>query len=321
MKVFIYEHVCGGGLAGAALPASLAAQGGAMLTAAAADFLDAGVQVITTIDPRAQLKLDGQTVPPGTAIEPVFDRLCREVDAVLIIAPETDGILERFARRSAALGANTLGSTPEAIALCADKLRLADDLRRAGVMTPPTAVEYPLIAKPRYGAGCEDTFLCHDEDELRAIELDDGWITQPWVEGDAVSASFIIGRGGTTRLLAGRQHIELVGQGPMRLNYAGGSVPLDDALAQRAFDAAQRAVAAVPGLNGFVGVDLVLAPQPTGDQVIEINPRLTVSYVALRQLCKTNLAALMLDGDSPLRWSDRRLTFDAAGRAIQTVQR
>ena len=328
MRVFIYEHVCGGGLSREALPTSLAAQGGAMLTAAVRDFLDAGVQVITTADPRAGLELEAQVVPPGTAIEPVFDRLCRAADEVLIIAPETGGILEQFTRRLAALGTNSLGSSPEAISLCADKWRLAEYLSRAGVMTPATAVfcaqrtvEYPLIVKPRCGAGCEDTVLCHCEDEICAIEADDGWITQPWIEGEAVSASLMIGKGKTTRLLAGRQHIELDGEGPMRLNYAGGSVPLDSALAQRAFAAAQKAVSPVAGLSGFVGVDLVLPGDPAEDQVIEINPRLTVSYVALRQLCRTNLATLMLDGDSPVRWSDRNLSFDAVGRAVQTVDR
>ncbi len=326
MKVFIYEHVCGGGLSGEALPASLAAQGGAMLTAAVGDFLDANVQVITTVDPRAGLELEGEIVTPGTAIEPIFDRLCHAADEVLVIAPETGGILEKCVRRLAVLGANSLGSSPEAISLCADKLLLAEYLDRAGVMTPTTYVfyaqrpaEYPLIVKPRFGAGCQNTFLCNCEDQVRIARVDDGWITQPWVEGEAVSVSLIIGKDKTTCLLAGRQHIELDGEGPMRLVYAGGSIPLDGALAQRAVNAALRAVSAVPGLSGFVGVDVILAGDPAGDQVVEINPRLTVSYVAMRQLCTTNLAILMLGSDLPVRWSDRNLSFDAAGRAVQTV--
>ena len=49
-------------------------------------------------------------------------------------------------------------------------------------------------------------------------------------------------------------------------------------------------------LIGYVGVDLVLGVAGDGgdDAVIEINPRLTTSYLALRRLLRTNLAAAML---------------------------
>ena len=52
-----------------------------------------------------------------------------------------------------------------------------------------------------------------------------------------------------------------------------------------------------------MGVDLVLGRDPTGaeDFVIEVNPRLTTSYVGLRAAAKTNLAEAMLrvaEGDT-----------------------
>jgi predicted ATP-grasp superfamily ATP-dependent carboligase len=45
---------------------------------------------------------------------------------------------------------------------------------------------------------------------------------------------------------------------------------------------------ALPGLRGFVGFDLVAAPQ--GPVVIEVNPRLTCAYVGLSQRLGRNLA-------------------------------
>jgi predicted ATP-grasp superfamily ATP-dependent carboligase len=56
------------------------------------------------------------------------------------------------------------------------------------------------------------------------------------------------------------------------------------------------ALAALPPANGYVGIDLILGDATDGSQdvVIEINPRLTTSYVALRQHYRTNLAAAML---------------------------
>ena len=52
----------------------------------------------------------------------------------------------------------------------------------------------------------------------------------------------------------------------------------------------------MPGLLGYVGVDLVLGDAADGsrDYAIEINPRLTTSYVGLRALADFNIAEAML---------------------------
>ena len=52
------------------------------------------------------------------------------------------------------------------------------------------------------------------------------------------------------------------------------------------------------------------------DRVIEINPRLTVSYIGLRALCRTNLAAAIVDHEAPLRFVARPVGFDAIGRIL-----
>jgi predicted ATP-grasp superfamily ATP-dependent carboligase len=69
-----------------------------------------------------------------------------------------------------------------------------------------------------------------------------------------------------------------------------------------------------------LGVDLVLGHDPSGsdDVVIEINPRLTTSYVGLRALSDGNLAAAMLaiaaGHDVELSWQEGSIEFEAAGR-------
>jgi predicted ATP-grasp superfamily ATP-dependent carboligase len=67
-------------------------------------------------------------------------------------------------------------------------------------------------------------------------------------------------------------------------------------LNDRAQRLARRAIAPVDGLSGYVGVDLVLGAAGDGseDVAIEINPRLTTSYVGLRALAEFNLAEAML---------------------------
>ncbi len=50
-----------------------------------------------------------------------------------------------------------------------------------------------------------------------------------------------------------------------------------------------------PTVRGFVGLDLLLGDRPSEDCVIEINPRLTTSYVGLRRMIHGNLAARLFD--------------------------
>ena len=83
---------------------------------------------------------------------------------------------------------------------------------------------------------------------------------------------------------------------------------------------ATRAVACFPQLRGFIGVDAVLGDAGDGsaDRAIEINARLTTSYIGLRVLARDNLVAAMLDvaatREPVLRWYDAKVRFDASGR-------
>ena len=104
-----------------------------------------------------------------------------------------------------------------------------------------------------------------------------------------------------------------------RLRYLGGELPLSAGLAERATELAKRAVAALPPTIGYVGVDLVLGRDPHGgeDVVIEVNPRLTTSYVGLRAAAQANLAKRC--GKSrkascqKLSFASRPIEFDRAG--------
>jgi hypothetical protein len=73
-----------------------------------------------------------------------------------------------------------------------------------------------------------------------------------------------------------------------------------------------------------VGVDLLLGPAADGtdDVVLEVNPRLTTSYIGLRQGTSSNLAAAMLAiqrGDRyPLFFHGGVVEFEADGRIRRT---
>jgi predicted ATP-grasp superfamily ATP-dependent carboligase len=110
--------------------------------------------------------------------------------------------------------------------------------------------------------------------------------------GLAASVAVLCGPAGNLPLPACRQRISNEG----RFRYLGGEAPLDPVRFRRAQSLALAAIGCLPPTIGYIGVDLVLGESADGsdDVVIEVNPRLTTSYIGLRRLVQTNLAAAML---------------------------
>jgi predicted ATP-grasp superfamily ATP-dependent carboligase len=288
--VLIHEHVSGGGMGEIRPPASWLAEGSAMRRALAADFAAAGARVVMTLDAR----LPDEPGPWATVrIHPfefpnALPALARRADHTILVAPETAGLLANLARTVARGGGRSLGSSPEAIDLAADKLRLAEHLGRAGIPTPPTRhvnprfglprdASYPAVLKPVDGAGSIDTLALASPDDplLEAFPSESG-ILQPLLPGEPRSASFLTHPRAGPRLLAvGRQEIAVVGG---RFSYLGGTILPDKLPADHP---TRRAVASVTGLYGLVGVDYLHDSRSGRAVVLEINPRPTTSCIGL----------------------------------------
>lgn len=332
MHFFLYEWCSGGGLVQepGALPASLVREGAALAGALAADLIRIpGARVTALRDPRViQLALGGCEIidvqSSGEHLDE-FERLAAAADATFLIAPEFDGILLKAARRVVECGGRLGSPSPEFIRLTADKHRTCERLAVAGVPVPagivlepeeklPPDFVFPAVLKPIDGAGSQDTLLV-------AGSYDDpppyAWPRrlEPYLPGLAASVAFLCGADGRVPLVPCQQRISEDG----RLRYHGGRLPLAAGLAERAIALADRALAALPQTQGYVGVDLVLGRDPAGseDAVIEVNPRLTTSYIGLRAAAKSNLAEAMLQIASgaltKVEFSDRSLEFDADG--------
>lgn len=319
--VFVYEYCCAAGLGrDPSDPAhSLFREGRAMRDALAEDF--------RRVPDLTVLTLDGSDT--GNELDAYVARL-RECDEVVVIAPELEGILAERCHEAEFEGRVLLGPTVDAVELTADKLELARHWQAAGVPTPRTWLfekqsaewEPPLVLKPRFGAGSTATFLVRGSEDLV------GWLFQPGAtEGEMIAQDFAPGRAASVAFLVGpRQTLPLLPALQLlsadgRFAYRGGMLPLPPPLAERAVRLGRRAVDCVPGLRGFVGVDLVLGESDDGsaDCAIEINPRLTTSYIGLRQLAAFNLAETMRlvalgATDMVLSWKVQTLQFSPDGR-------
>jgi hypothetical protein len=332
MKLLIYEWVTGGGLVGCegALPESLLLEGLAMVQAVAADAAAAGVRHTLLRDLRLpQLAHSGGEVVEVASRgehDAALDTAAAESDAVLVIAPETDGVLLRTVRRLEAAGVRLVSPGAGFVAIASDKQRTAESLHAAEVRCPkgvvvepeaalPSDFHYPAVLKPLDGAGSQDTYVVrspHDRPPAYA------WPRrlEPFVAGVAASVAVLgVKGGGRVALPPCRQRVSTDG----RLSYLGGATPLAPGLAERAASLALRAIDALPELVGYAGVDLVLGDDPEGslDAVIEVNPRLTTSYVGLRRVVRGGLVGPMLAaaaGETPAFEVDPRpVAFDADG--------
>jgi len=305
VRVALLEHFSA--LPAGAAPPALLSAGGALLRAVAADL--AALPGVTT-----------EVVAGFHDGEAGFVKTLRRCDASLVVAPEEGGVLERLVR-IAGRRRLLLGPGPIAVRLAADKRATARRLMERGIAVPGGAVvrrsgaaarllrfQTPYVVKPRDGCGCEGVSIVRAPQgvagALRRIDRVSrrrDLLVEEYVAGEPASVSFLVSRGrngsGTPQMLClglNRQSVRGKG-GPLR--YAGGETPWSHPAAGEAVRLAARAVRALGhcagDLCGYVGVDLVLAPD--GPRVVEINPRLTTAYLGLRRVARFNLAGLMLD--------------------------
>lgn len=304
MRVFVFEYVSGGGFAGRPMVPSLVAEGDLMLAAAVRDLLDTpGVVVSTCRDRRLGLPELPITV---TWVDDDWQAAwlagVDAADAVLPIAPETDGILETLCRDVQRAGKALLNSRPLAVALTASKLATFSHLAAAGVpvvtswqadRVPAAAFAGPMVIKPDEGVGCQGMRLLNGEralcDFLSREDYGGDWVVQPYVAGVSVSLSVIVGDDCLCLLGVNRQRIAQVDDGFVLLGCVVNGL---SELAPDLLPLARQTCSAIDGLWGYVGIDLVLSDD--GPRVIEVNPRLTTSYVGLSRSLGRNVAGLLL---------------------------
>jgi predicted ATP-grasp superfamily ATP-dependent carboligase len=343
MKVFVYEYCCSQPLRGDKTARALRDEGVAMLSAIVIDLT-----LVPGVEPIALLANDLPSVAfPCRRVRPAaekrtFRRLAKEADYTLVIAPEIDGILEERCRWVLDAGGRLLGPSPEAVKLTGDKYALHQHLVAHALPTPQAELVanlgpkvprsfFPGVCKPRDGAGSLHTRLVKSTQELNRFcnsHPETQFLLQPFVRGTPASVALLIGPRHKVPLRPCGQTLSADG----KFTYLGGWNPLEPPLARRARKLALAAVKCVPGLLGYVGVDLVLGTQAdgSGDRIIEINPRLTTSYLGLRFTARNNLAGALLNvvQGRPVRFSwyrqlihwafdDLRWTFDDHGAALE----
>lgn len=152
------------------------------------------------------------------------------------------------------------------------------------------------VVKPDDGAGAQQTAWHARRDAAlqAANRLGPGFVVEPWVPGDSLSVSLACTPTTVELLSINRQRLHTAADGQVHVDAVEcAALPLHGERADRLRAFAGQVHAALPGLAGYVGVDLVWHAQ-RGPVAIEVNPRLTSAYVGLSQRLGFNVAQRLL---------------------------
>lgn len=336
MNLLIVEYVSGGGYGNQKLSSSILSEGYGMLRSLISDCKAAGHNVTTFLDSRLR-----EFSPPNQADKIVSVASPAELsmklkeysgvaDGVYVIAPESGQVLENLVRDIEDFGGTSLNCSVDAIRRVSNKMKANETLKKMGLKVPETVLlginekagsikqltkelGYPLVFKPLDGVSCDGLSIVEEEDAIvdavKKVEhksTGKQFIAQKMIRGEAASVC-VISTGDKAVAVALNKQFVTLGLPDEESGYYGGAVPFDHILEDVALRAAEKAVEATGGLKGYVGVDIILTDE--GPVVMEINPRLTTSYVGLRRVVNFNPAETIIDAVT-----NRKLPKSAAHR-------
>jgi len=146
--------------------------------------------------------------------------------------------------------------------------------------------------------GCQGLTKVSTIDELRyglqsahAVSGLDNCIVQEFITGTPISTSLLVNGETVVPLSINHQNLRMDSQKNIG-NYIGGSVPYEiPAYYDEIIETSVKLVQHMD-LKGFVGVDLVVSEE--GLFVIEVNPRITIPFIAISNLASVNIAGELL---------------------------
>jgi hypothetical protein len=335
MRILLIEYVCGGGWTGGEIPTSLYREGWLMLSSVLKDLAQVpDVEVVTTWDfALGSFPLTGfevHTIHSPTEFHTKIDDLIQSTDAVMIIAPESDHVLEQLTVRVRDLDTRLLSCYVTGVKTGSNKFLTHQILSSYNIPSVQTELlikkgqsQLPwhgsCVIKPTFGAGSIDHHLVHNDDEwnvLRPLLQENyptgGYVVQPYIQGQHLSLGLLIDAPHRKYdiLPLAQQFIDPL----QKFAYRGGMVPIQDLqVLDRLIPYIRRLIENIPGLNGYVGLD-ILWPEIENEipLIVEINPRMCTSYLGYRELYQENLMERLLSGrvgSTPFSMLDRRITW------------
>ena len=308
MGILIIELVTGGGeyLTGpsAEFSETLIREGRAMRDCVARQLAQASDQVIRVFT--SANRIDGLEAGNESRVDSLHltdaQSFWRELQrhslsndwSILLIAPESDGWLEKLTSKVEAWGGKLLSPDSSFVQLCADKTRTVQALDKAGVPTAANSIARPeaWMIKPRFGCGSEEIQRMAGNNPPSPVEYPrDHWHVEPWVPGLPASVCCVANGEHQIFLPPFTQSFSP----DLPKVYLGGEMVQDRNRIERLYNLARMAIRGLPPTRGYFGIDMLLGDLEEQDVVLEVNPRITTSWVGLAACLGNQLAEALLN--------------------------
>ena len=234
----------------------------------------------------------------GSYFEKLINLDLNKCDYFLIIAPETNNLLYQITKIMESKNLNNLGCSSECIKKAANKWLLYNNFKNTSINLAESYLIggndldldrdfFPAVIKAKYSAGSELEIL-KSKKEFKNLNIEDykGQIIQKIINGVPGSLSIAANSNKLLILSFNKQLINLD-----NFSYLGSTInykfPEQYQLEQLA-DSIKKEYA---NLNGYFGIDFICNEK--GVYLLEINPRITSSYIGLAKI--SNPAKIILD--------------------------
>ncbi|MFZ2403878.1 MAG: ATP-grasp domain-containing protein [Methylobacter sp.] len=298
----MFEYITGGGFNKQALPDSLAGEGSLMLNALLDNLAGLNtLEIIVMLDWRlsdsiSMTGINTVIIKPEQDIAEEFARLVKQCDLVWPIAPEFDGILQTLCQTVESVGKVLLTSPATAVAIAGNKLKTYELLNRRHIAAVPTRMldnEYSAgewMVKPVDGVGCADSYVIANRQDFEQMAArKKHYIIQPHLQGAKTSLSCLFRQGRGWLVCVNLQRFEYIDRQYHLADIVVNHHPEDLGAYRQLID---QIACALPELWGYAGIDLIETAEQTW--VLEINPRLTTSFVGIYDALGINVAEAVL---------------------------
>lgn len=303
MRHFLFEFITGGGLSDQALSEALIGEGDVMIQTLLKELSELDESDISLCrDSRLPLYENNvEQYIVERQVNEILPDLIKKSDVSWLIAPETDGCLESYAKLFIEHGKLFIGSSPDAIKLTTSKYLSNKVLSDNGIKVVETKwIDQTLpesktgwVIKADDGVGAEDTRLITDEYSLSKLAENNStkrMIVQPYIEGKHMSMSLLVFDGDVRLLACNKQYVEIK-DAYFKLQGIG----VNECLSYKKdmLKLAKKIVSSISGLAGYIGVDLIEAGNEL--YVLEVNPRFTTAYAGISSSIGCNVTAMILN--------------------------
>jgi len=333
-NLFIFEFVSGGGFNQSNIPSSLFCEGFAMLRAIVEDFKKLGFKITTLLDERFSYLSSYLNCDIVQTVKHTEDFLIKYIDCVkestscFIIAPEFSNNLYILTQIIKDNKKNLLSIDLNGVWLGTSKLETYNYFVANKVKTPKSYripfkaglmdVDFILqkfdqlgnsiIIKPEDGAGSELIFHFENKDQIflffknpkEKLDMERSYIVQEYIEGDDFSISVInrtspknVGVMDQIILSINTQIVQNLSPNKEYI-YLGGYTPIENYEVLRdKFEKILRNID-LTSFHGFFGIDFIKKAD-NSIFFIEINPRVTTSYLGIRNVLDYNPLEILLN--------------------------